>query len=126
MIGEVRVFDGKGKLKKIISSKILLEKLYDDNLSLRRDINLKPSKKGYVYKKQKRRYLKCNHCGNKMETTARRKMFYCTIGCGDTFRVQMKKDGVWEGKNTMKELIWDRKPGGPRGIPNCKSRQGPK
>jgi hypothetical protein len=123
MIGEVKVYDKNMKLKKVISRKTILKKMYAECGSLKTDVNLNGARRS-TFKPRKKpvRKLECYGCHGVMSTTAAMKMYFCRTGCGDDYRI--KNPDAKLRLNKAQEIPWVQKNVKHRAMPVTKSKRG--
>ena len=94
MLGQVKVYDGKGNLKKIITREEILESRKDMNFYL----GLTKNRKTHLKTK---RYL-CQWCGKTGETKSTKAVKYCSQACGNKSNREKKKKEREKNKNAEK------------------------
>ena len=82
MLGQVKVYDGEGNFKKIITSEELLES--------RKDMDFYLSLKKYKLPHKIKRYF-CQWCGKTGETKSTKVVKFCSQSCGNKSNREKKK-----------------------------------
>tara|TARA_R110002051_G_C8669963_1_gene490255 strand:+ start:808 stop:1113 length:306 start_codon:yes stop_codon:yes gene_type:complete len=92
ILGEVKVYDGKGNLKKIITTEEILESRKDMDYFLTLKRNPPHKIKRYV----------CRFCGKTGKTKSTKVVKFCSQACGNKSNRAKKKREIEKKKNEEK------------------------